>query len=236
MIINIEPHHFGGPMRNGDIIAALNFLQFLRKKEKKEYKFYIPNHSIQSSEYCIKFRDWLSQHTNYISLQPGESSLDVNNINLWDFRTISGDVLNLNFNKETKNKICIFPLFDGPYNTYRNWSIEMTNEIIDFYNNSYYDDYEKYVCINQENEGLNLQNFKYSLDFIENVNHITDCSDYVGGDTGMSHFASVIDRPKFKRNYYYGSVGLLHTTPFYSLQGRGCINLFWNNYWRTDFL
>jgi hypothetical protein len=236
MIINIDPHHFGGPMRNGDIIASLNFCEFLRKKDNQEYKFYIPNESIQSSEYCIKFRDWLTENTDYISKEPGEKSLSISNINLWDFRSITGDVLNLDFKKETKNKICIFPLFDGPYNTYRNWSVEMTNDFIEVYSDPAYDDYEKYICINAEKEGLVLKNFKYSTDFIENVNHITDCSHYVGGDTGMSHFASVINRQRFKRNYYYGSVGLLHTTPFYALQGRGCINLFWNNYWRTDLL
>jgi hypothetical protein len=233
MVINIEPHHFGGPMRNGDIIGALNFLEFLRRKDNQIYKFYIPDESIQPQEYIRKFRDWLTENTDYISKEPGGGRLDANNINLWDFRSITGDILELNFNRPQKKKICVVPVFDAPYNGYRNWSVEMFESILNHYSQEQYDDYEKVVCVNKID--FFSTKWEYSYDFMENIEHIVECSHYVGGDTGTSHFASVLPK-KDKLNYYYGSVGLLHTTPFYALQGKGNINLFWNNNWRTDLL
>ena len=89
-----------------------------------------------------------------------------------------------------------------------------------------YNEYEKLICIRFPVDGINLREFKYSHDFIDNVNHITECSHYVGGDTGMSHFVSVLDEPDRKINYYYNGEGLLATTPFYSLSGKGRINMF----------
>jgi len=97
-----------------------------------------------------------------------------------------------------------------------------------------YEEYEKILCM-ANNYNIDQKGFVCDTDYIRNIEHIIDCSHFVGGDTGTSHFASVLDDDK-KINYYYGSVGLLHTTPFYALQGRGNINMFWNNNWRTDLL
>ena len=35
MIINIRPGTFGGPMRNGDMIAALNTFEHIRSQKKR---------------------------------------------------------------------------------------------------------------------------------------------------------------------------------------------------------
>ena len=232
MIVNVEPHNFGGPLRAGDIIAALNYLAFL-KKEIKDLKFHFTNNSISSDIHCLKFRNWLLNNTSLLSDEPGEKILNLQNVNLWDLRSATGDVLKLKFDKPQKKKICIFPLLDAPYNGYRNWTIEMTQSFIQHYSQLEYDGYEKVIC-SKEPVG-EFVGWTHSSDYITNIEHIVDCSHFVGGDTGTSHFASVIDDNK-KINYYYGSVGLLHTTPFYALQGQGNINMFWNNNWRTDLL
>lgn len=235
MVINITPNNFGGRLRNGDIVGTLNVLEHLRKNDSS-IKFHIPNDSIHPTNYCFHFRNWLLDNTDYLSSIPGNTALDAHNINLWDFRSVIGDLVKIKNDISLNRKICIFPLFDGPYNPYRNWSIQMTNSIIEHYMQSKFDDYEKIVCIHAEYPGIILKDFRYSFDILENIYHITTCSHYVGGDTGMSHFASALDNPHRKLNYYYGSVGLLHTTPFYALQGKGNINMFWNNNWRTDLL
>jgi hypothetical protein len=130
MIINIEPWTFGGPMRNGDLIALLNFIVHLQKANAN-IKIHVPNKSIQASDYVIKFRDWLEDNTSFLSKEPGTHSFSERDVNLWDYRSVTGDLLELNFNKPIDNKICIFPVTDAPYNVYRNWSMEMINDIID---------------------------------------------------------------------------------------------------------
>ncbi len=234
MIINIEPWTFGGPMRNGDLIALLNFIVHLQK-EDANIKIHVPNRSIQTSEYVIKFRDWLEDNTHFLSKEPGTHFFSERDVNLWDYRSVTGDLLELNFNKTIENKICIFPVIDAPYNVYRNWSIEMINGIIDHYMKPEYEGYTKILGMQNIDNRINQQDFVVSTDFIQNIEHIITCSHFVGGDTGTSHFAAVLP-VKEKLNYYYGSVGLLHTTPLYALQGKGNINLFWKNNWRTDLL
>jgi len=235
MIYDITPHNFGGPLRNGDMIAALNLLEHIRSIQKDNAKFYLSDECVSPSKYCYEFRDWLLENTDYLSRTPGGGVINDVNVNLWDARAMSGDRVSIRNNIPMKKKICIFPLLDGQYNFYRNWSVAMTNDIISHCMKPEYSEYEKYICISGD-APFNLQDFKVSTNFLDNVIHITECSHYVGGDTGMSHFVSALDNNTRKINYYYGSVGLLHTTPFYALQGKGNINLFWNNYWRTDLL
>jgi len=236
MIVNVEPINFGGPLRAGDLVAVLNYLAFLHTQPSfyKDLKFHIPDRSVSTATHCLQFRDWLVENTPYLSAEPSTEMLNLQNVNLWDLRSATGDVLKLKFNKPLKKKICIFPLLDAPYNNYRNWSIQMVDSIIDHYMKPEYDDYEKILCVANP-VAIDQKGFVCETNYIRNIEHIVDCSHFVGGDTGTSHFASVLDDDK-KINYYYGSVGLLHTTPFYALQGRGNINMFWNDNWRTDLL
>jgi hypothetical protein len=236
MIVNIEPYNFGGGLRAGDIIAVLNYLAFLQEQPPlyKDLKFHLPDRSVNPAPHCLQFRDWLVENTPYLTSESSNNSLNLQNVNLWDLRSLTGDKLKLKFNKPLKKKICIFPLLDAPYNHYRNWSIEMVNSMIEHYMQPEYDGYEKVLCMTNPG-GIEQKGFICDTDYIRNIEHIIDCSHFVGGDTGTSHFASVLDDDKHI-NYYYGSVGLLHTTPFYALQGRGNINMFWDNNWRTDLL
>jgi hypothetical protein len=231
MIINIEPHNFGGPMRNGDLIALMNFIEYLWK-DNKELQFHVPDRSIQPNDYIRRFRDWLVDNTNHFVKTEGQNVLNIQNANLWELRSMTGDILKLDFAKPTKKKIVIAPLFDGPYNTYRNWPKQMADDIIEHYSQKEYDDYEKVICV--KDWFSSVSGWSCSHDFIKNIEHIIECSHFVGGDTGTSHFASVLPQ-KEKLNYFYGSVGLLHTTPFYALQGKGNINMF-NQQWKLDLL
>lgn len=235
IIINVNETNFGGRLRSGDILGAINVLCHLRQ-EDPELKFHLPDSTIYPSSHCRVFRDWLINNTDYLSPTPGDGILRFHHLNIWDYRSTAGDLITIDNDIIPQKKICIFPLLDAPYNQYRNWSIGMTNSIIRHFNKTDYDDYEKYICINHAHHDINLMDFKYSFDMLDNINHITTCNHYVGGDTGMSHFASVLQNRHRKLNYYYGSVGLLHTTPFYALRGKGNINMFWNNTWTTDAL
>lgn len=235
MIVNITPNNFGGRLRNGDIVAALNFCESVRIKNP-EVKFYLPHDSVSPTDYCFKFRDWITEKVDILTNTPGNNFLNVSGINLWDSRTITGDIFKIK-NENIKKKICIFPLFDAPYNVYRNWSVEMLQSFIDHYMNDKYKDYEKYICINKQISNVDLKDFRYSHDFLENLNHLMECSHYVGGETGMSVLASVLDNNDRILNYYYSSVGLLHTIPLYVLEGKkGHLNLYTPNSWRTDYL
>jgi hypothetical protein len=234
MIITIHENNFGGRLRNGDIVAVLNFIEHMSVRDGIKYKVYFPDNAIQNDEYIHEFRQWLHENTDYVSLDGESIYLDFNNLNLWDARSITGDVLKLKIG-EMKKKICIFPLLDGAYNYYRNWTVDMVNQFITHYMKPEYDEYEKYICINKPYD-IDLKGFEYSHDFVDNLNHLVECSHYVGGDTGMSHLVSVLDEPDRTINYYYGSVGIIHTTPFYAMRGKGFINLFWNGNYRTDSL
>jgi ADP-heptose:LPS heptosyltransferase len=50
---------------------------------------------------------------------------------------------------------------------------------------------------------------------------------YIGGDTGTSHFAWALDKSPKNLIYYSSSRGLVHTLPFYALEGKGKIKSYW---------
>jgi hypothetical protein len=218
LILNIVKEVFGGPLRNGDLLGACNIIEYLRKSYDLPIKFHMTEGSVNPEEYSKKFFNFLLENTDYFSVSPGDLSLNWRKVNLWDFRAISGDLVKIKNQKDIKKKIAIFPIFDAPYNTYRTWPIHVFVEILNKY--SKYDGYEKVICVSNKSFIQNIDipdEFIISEDFMENISHILDCEIFIGGDTGTSHFASVLDRGPLKKRYYYSTRGLLHTTPFYSL-------------------
>ena len=216
-VINVTHDNFYGKLRNGDILGVCNVLGYIRKVDNdNDIKMYISEDLILQPEFGIKYFNLLKSHTDYFSEEPGQIEFGFKNINFWNYRSVTSDNTKVDNSKyERINKVCIFPIFDAPYNVYRNWSIELTNYILEKYQ-SLYPECEIYVCVdkklNQFYNKLNLGRAKLSFDFEENLNHIFTTKVYVGGDTGTSHLAGSLSNPAIN-DYYYSCEGLIHTLP-----------------------
>jgi ADP-heptose:LPS heptosyltransferase len=234
MIINVGVGVFGGPIRNGDMIGVINVIQSLRK-QTPGLKFHMKPGSINSEDYCVKFFNFLMESTDFFSQEPGQEDISWRSVNLWDFRDIIGDNVSIGNNVPMKKKICVFPVIDAPYNTYRNWPSEVFQNILNEYSSQEYDDYERIVCIKNLPQNIELNKFVCSTDFMENIHNILDCEIFVGGDTGTSHFAWSLDRGPKELIYYNSSRGLIHTMPFYLISGKGKTKTYWLNFDGTKF-
>lgn len=239
MIINIEPGTFGGPLRNGDLLGVCNVLEHIRKTNNNpQIRFHLKPEAISSEKYVQEFYTFLLLVTNYFSDFEGQETLPWRRVNVWDFRDISGDLVTVPNKLEMEKKIVIFPLFDAPYNTYRNWPPKLLETICNKYSAPEYDDYEKLICVGKYpfgHEELIPIHFKYSFGFMENINHIQTAEIFIGGDTGTTHFAFSLDRGPKDLIYYNSSRGLIHTLPFYLLEGKGKMATYWMDFEGTKF-
>jgi ADP-heptose:LPS heptosyltransferase len=238
-VLNIHKGCFGDCIRNGDLIAVGNVIEHLRKINKQPHiKFHMMPGAISTEEYCTKFFEFLKKQTDWFSEHQSQDSLQWERVNLWDFRDISGDLVKITNNETMKKKIVIFPLFDAPYNTYRNWPPKLLETICKKYSTKEYDDYEKLICVGKypfgHKELISVQ-FKYSFDFMENINHIQTAEIFIGGDTGTTHFAFSLDRAPKDLIYYNSSRGLIHTLPFYLMEGKGRMSNYWLDFEGTKF-
>jgi hypothetical protein len=237
MIINIEPGTFGGPLRMGDLVGVCNVVAHLRKKNNiSNLRFFLKPGTINQTEHCLKFHSWLIAHTDYLSAFEGNESLPWRRVNLWDYRDISGDLVKFINYTDPKRKIVICPVFDAPYNTYRNWPKEEFEKLIDCVDDAC-KDYEKIICISNKNllPCDVPDSFKISTDFLENLKHIMECERYFGGDTGTSHFAWSLERGPKELCYINSSRGLMHTMPFYLLAGKGKVSTYWLDFEGTSW-
>lgn len=234
MIYNIEPGTFGGPMRMGDLLGVCNVVAYLRKVHKdNNIRFFLQPGSISSEEHVLFFHNFLVAITDYFSAFSGTESLPWRRVNVWDFRDISGDLVSVHNFKDKKKKIVIWPVFDAPYNQYRNWPIEVYKKFIDRFSGTEYDDYEKVICMKNQNESFN--GWKVSTDFLQNLFHVMEAETYVGGDTGASHFAWSLDNGPEELIYCNSSRGLIHTTPFYLMNGKGRTETYWLDFEGTTW-
>lgn len=231
MIYNVIPGTFNKyGIRNGDMIAMINFLQWYRKDQGNDnIKFHIRQGVIVNQSYCHEFFNFLKEHTDFFTDEEGYGEMPYNEVMLWDFRDIIGDHVVINNNREKKQKIVVFPVYDAEYHTYRNWSIKLLDSILQKYSEAY-PDHEKVLCVKDMPPiDANLHGFSVSTNFMNNIKHIMEAEIFIGGDTGTSHFASALDNGP-ECVYYYNGRGMLHTLPFYLLQdGKGTLNKFWVN-------
>lgn len=217
--------------RCGDLIAICNIVEYLRKsKDNPNIQFYIPKSILNQEDYIIQFYEYLCDITDYFSKEEGYLELPFNNVSVWDFRSIIGDHVCINNKKDNIDyKVVVFPLYDAEYNTQRNWSIDCLNDILNECREKY-PHYKKIICAKEEPpEGLiDISGFDVSTDYMTNIHHIETSMVFYGGDTGVSHFASVLDRGP-ELNYIYSNRCLLHTTPFYSIgpNSKGNLRTFW---------
>ena len=100
MILNIKKGVFGDCIRNGDLIAVANVVEYLRKNVP-DLKFYIHSDAMAQAEYNRQFYSWMIKNTDYFSDIPGEKDLNWSRVNLWDFRDIAGDLVKI---PRTKNR------------------------------------------------------------------------------------------------------------------------------------
>ena len=233
-IINIEPGTFGGPLRMGDLVGVCNVVEHLRKTNNNpEIRFHVRAEATSTDRNVQDFHSFLISATDYFSAFEGQESLPWRRVNLWDFRDISGDLVKIPNNKPMQKKIVIFPLFDAPYNTYRNWPRELLQHLIEKYSAEEYKDYTKVIC--SKDTAYYGEEWINSTDIIENLNHIMDAEIFIGGDTGTSHFAWSLDRAPKDLIYYNSSRGLIHTLPFYLLQGKGRMSTYWMDFEGTTW-
>ena len=116
MIYNIVRETFYDNLKNGDLVGTMNVIEHLRKiNNNNNIKFYVEN-SIHTEEYNTKFYNFLLNSTDYFSKLPGEQILPWKNVSLWDYRSISGDLIKILNTVEMTKKIVIFPVFDALYN------------------------------------------------------------------------------------------------------------------------
>ena len=205
-IINIEPGTFG-TIRNGDLIGVANVIEHLRKTNNNPtIQFHLKPGNVSSDTHCQTFYEIMLKMTNYFSKEEGTETLPWRRINVWDFRDISGDLVKI------PN--------DAPIN--------LLPYLVDKFNTEEYKDYEKIICKKGEpTEGCPYEGWHYSTNFVQNYYHITTTEIFVGGDTGSSHFAWVLDKGPKELLYYGSSRGLIHTLPFYLLEGKGKMTNYW---------
>lgn len=225
MIINIEPGTFG-TVRNGDLIAVANVVEHLRKiNNNDKIRFHMKPGSMSNEKYVQDFHSFLIAHTDYFSAFEGTESLPWRRVNVWDFRDISGDLVKIPNHLPQQKKIVIFPLFDAPYNQWRNWPRTLLQQLIEKYSTEEYKDYVKVIC--SKESAYYGEEWENSTDFMANIRHIMEAEIFAGGDTGTTHFAFALDRPPKDLLYYGSSRALIHTLPFYLLQGKGRMTNYW---------
>lgn len=227
MILNIRPGTFGGPARAGDIVAICNVIQHLRNNNP-ELKFHMLPGTIHESQHCQLFFKYMVDNTNYFCEEPGSHLLSWNRVNVWDYRAISGDLVFIPNEEKVINKVVIFPLFDAPYNGYRNWPKEIFYQKIEKYFDNY-SEWERVICIADEKllPPGDYNNYTISTNFLENLQHIKTCRRFIGGETGSSMFASALVGGPESLRYVLSNRCLIHTMPFHLLDGKGKIEQYW---------
>jgi len=186
MIINITEGVFGGPVRNGDLVAVANVVANLRK-EKPEIKFHMKPGSVNSADYVQKFYQFMLKNTDYFSEEPGLQDLPWKKVNLWDFRDIIGDNVVIPNKQPMEKKIVVCPIFDAPYNTYRNWPQEVFEAIIKKYSTDEYKNYEKIICVDGKfGDKFQFDGWTNSIDFDLNIQHIMTAETFIGQRTSKS--------------------------------------------------
>jgi hypothetical protein len=186
----------------------------------KPIKFHFLPGVLSDADYCQKFYRFLLENTDYFSDTAGKDILkDWNNVNLWDYRSIWGDIVKIKNKLKKSKKIVIFPIFNASYNEYRNWTPKMFEQIVNKYKD--YTRYEKIICKDKNVEVPSIVDWKISTDFMENINHIMTAEIFIGGETGTSQFVGALENGPSEIVYYYSGRSLMHTVPFNLFNGKG---------------
>lgn len=234
--IHVTPRLFGGPLRAGDIIASANFLEYLNKYENgpnwQDMKLYIPHELIYPQDHCMDMYLTLLETTNYITqfpdellelhVIPGTDPTYSDMYNIWNIRedvliprqnlfTIPDAVVIPNHEPSIDNKVVIAPLLDAAYNHERNWPFEETQKILNWYCHCI--DLEVIIACKKPID-FDIGHASYSHNYLDTLQHIRTCGIFVGGDSGLSHYASALQHgPECEFHYSKNTYGT--TCPFY---------------------
>lgn len=232
MIYNIAQGTFGNALRMGDIVALANVVAHFRQlQDSMDIKFFLDKNAIHDRSYCYEFYNWMVSNTNYFSAEPGHEYLPWRRVNLWDYRDISGDLVSIPNHCKTLDKIVICPVTNADYNLYRNWPGNVLDDIIKECELKY-PNHEK-IILSQGT--FTIPGYTNSNSLIDNLHHIQTASLYIGGDTGLSHYAGALERGP-DVIYYMSSRGLLHTLPFNLLaKKRGDLRTYWLDFEQTQW-
>lgn len=238
-------------LRAGDLLALCNFLEFIRDKENKpELKFLVPDGSLCKSDHIFKMRCWLENYTDYIitdesrcdkllflPVLAGTDPTSKYRYDLWNIRKdvvkrqqnvfdIPDAVKITRRNSVIKNKVVICPIFDAAYNVNRNWPTFFLKNAINMYRSL---GREIVVICKREYLPNEIDYSGVSLcdDYYEALQHLQECSYYVGGDTGFSHFVSAL-KPVPLCWYYYPTTTVGTTLPFYWLRNLNTFTYLYN--------
>ena len=231
MIFNIRLGTFGGPLRLGDLLGVANVVEHFRQVESNsKIKFYLDGNAVGTSSYIQEFYKWLLENCDYFSSSPGDQYLPWQRVNVWDYRDIASDLIVIPNMATQQKKIVVNPLFDAPYNTYRNWTESVYNQTINEYNQ--YSDYDKVIISNKATQESGWRN---ATDLQQVLEEIMTCEIYIGGSTGLSLFASCLDNPPLNI-HVMSSRCLLHTLPFRWQNDPRCqIKTYWLDFENTKW-
>ena len=217
-ILNVFKVNFA-EIKNGDLVALINILEHLRIRENDpKLQFFVEPTALHQAEYCKQFYEFIKKETDYFSSVRGRDTLNIRLKSVWNYRMALGDIVKLKINREKQKKISIFPLFDAVTNPARNWPIELAQEIINRFSGPDYADYTKVFCGKVLPKSLDLRDFAVSGNFKANLSHLLSSEIYVGGDTGMTHFANSLENGP-KTIFYIPKDSARNTYPLHFEQG-----------------
>ena len=213
MIYNIKLGTFGGPLRNGDIIGVANVITYLRiRNSDPMLQFHMDDDAVGSADYIQTFFKYIKNTTDFFTDEVGSEYLNWNRVNVWDFRDIAGDIVVIDSPPQKELKLVMVPVFDADYNQYRNWPIETFQKFVNE-SQTILESNARIILCSSKHYNIFPDNVEVCTNLEDTLEHIKTCTFYVGGDTGLTHFASVLDnRPKIF--YINSSRALLHTLPF----------------------
>lgn len=202
-------------VRNGDLVALANVVEHVRRRDgNPAVRFHITDEALHATDYCRRFRAWLIRHTDYFDPEPSGQHLALTNANQWMYRGAVGDLVSIRNPCATRPKIAVFPLLDAPYNVYRNWPHPVLAEILERFQRPPWADCQRVICSRRGlPDGIDPAGYQVSHDFAANLIHLLEAAVYVGGDTGMSHLAGVLDRGPTPYFYLHGRASELITLP-----------------------
>lgn len=232
MIINVGLGTFGGALRLGDLLGVANVLCHFRTTENNDQiKFHLRPNAVSNTAYVQEFYQWLLANTDFYSTVPGEIDLPWQRVNIWDYRDISGDLVKIENKNNKTDKIVVAPLFDAAYNTYRNWTSDVFDRIIDWANKNY-SDHDLVILAHQPRQ---VPKWRTVTKLTDGLLEIMTARIYVGGDTGLSHFAGCLT-PGPDPEYYYSSRSLIHATPLHwPVSKRGQMHTYWRDFENTKW-